>query len=335
MTTFESFAGRLVLITGGAGLVGSHLADALLARGANVTVVDNLCSGRKENLDLAHPGLCFEQLDVGEGAQSKADSPLDKLVAAADFVYHLASPIGVARAHNAAFDTTGRILRDGLNVAEACLRRGKPVLYTSSSEIYGNAGEHRLGEDETAGFGQQPRWGYGAAKMAVEHLFAGLWREHRISAWNVRFFNIVGPRQNPASGLVVSAFCQAALDGRPLQVHGDGSDRRTFLHVADAVEALLAIPASDSLRGRAVNVGGTENISIRELAELVVRLHGSGRITHVPHEKVYGPHFVAVSDRRPRLDLVMQATGWRPRRTLEEAIVACFDSMARERTGAV
>jgi UDP-glucose 4-epimerase len=322
-----------VLVIGGAGLIGSHLTDGLLASETRVTVVDNLSSGRLANLDLAHAALRFANIDVGERGQGNPGSPLDVMVQAADFIYHLASPIGVARAHRNAFDTTKRILEDGLNVVAACLRHRKPVLYTSSSEIYGAGGDHALGEDEMAGFGLQPRWGYGAAKMAMEHLVAGLWREHGVPAWTVRFFNVVGPRQNAESGLVVSAFCKAALDGDALIVHGDGGDRRTFLHVLDAVSALLAIPGSPQLRGRSVNVGGLENISIKELAEMVVRLSGSGRIVFKPYADVYGAAFAPVRDRRPKLDLLVSATGWRPRHTLEEAIIGCFQTMARDYAG--
>lgn len=320
---------RKILVVGGAGLVGSHLTELLLEDGATVTVIDNLCSGRRDNLDLAHPRLSFHEFEVGSPELSDADSPLDCAVAQADLVYHLASPIGVARAHHRGFDTTERILREGLQMVGACLRHRRPLLYTSSSEIYGVGGTHPLGEDEISGFGLQPRWGYGAAKMAVEHLVAGLWREHGIPTWIARFFNVVGPRQNPESGLVVSAFCQAALTGRDLIVHGDGSDRRTFLHVEDAARALVAIPLSEALRGQAVNVGGVENISIRELAELVISLCGAGQIRHLPYETAFGPGFVPVQDRRPKLDRLLSATGWRPQRTLEEAIRGCCHTLRR------
>ncbi len=333
MPTAHPFTNQRVLVIGGAGLIGSHLADGLLTQQARVAVADNLSSGRLENLDLEHPALEFANVDVGERGQGDLGSALDRMVEAADFVYHLASPIGVARAHRNAFDTTKRILEDGLNVIAACLRHRKPVLYTSSSEIYGAGGDHALGEDEMAGFGMEPRWGYGAAKMVMEHLVAGLWREHGLPASSVRFFNVVGPRQNADSGLVVSVFCKAALDGEALVVHGDGGDRRTFLHVLDAVSALLAIPGAAQLRGKSVNVGGLENISIRELAERVVKLRGEGRIVFKPYAEVYGAGFAAVRDRRPKLDLLTGATGWRPRHTLDEAIVGCFRTMARDHAG--
>ncbi|MCC6197846.1 MAG: NAD-dependent epimerase/dehydratase family protein [Burkholderiales bacterium] len=322
---------KRVLVIGGAGFIGSHLTEALLARRALPTVIDNLSSGRLENLDLADPRLAFVNLDVGESHQGIAGSALDRLIAEADFVYHLASPIGVARAHREPFDTTRRILEDGLNVIAGCLRHRRPVLYASSSEIYGVGGDHALGEDETAGFGLQPRWGYGAAKMAMEHLVAGLWREHGVPAWSVRFFNVVGPRQNPESGLVVAAFCKAVLDGKDIVVHGDGNDRRTFMHVLDSVSALVAIAGSRDLRGKSINVGGLENISVRELAELVVKLRGGGRIVCKSYEEVYGIGFVPVKDRRPKLDLLQSATGWEPRHTLEEAIAGCFATMERWR----
>jgi len=316
-----------ILILGGAGLVGSHLSDAFLQSDSRVTVVDNLSSGSIRNLDTDNQNLEFVELDVGGHEQSRQGSRLDALIAGHDLVYHLASPIGVGQAHGKGFQTTSNILKDGLNVVECCLRHHKPILYTSSSEIYG-AGRHQiLSENDTAGFGLEPRWGYGAAKMATEHLVAGLKRDFGIPAWVVRFFNVVGPRQNPKSGLVVSAFCKAALDGSDIIVHGDGSDRRTFLHVQDAVDAIVAIPKSEALQGKSVNVGGAENISIKELAELVKKLCGKGRIIFKDHDEVYGSNFVRVPDRRPNLDLLMNETGWKPCRTLAEAVAGCLDSM--------
>ncbi len=324
------FQERKFLVIGGAGFIGSHLVDGLVQRNAKVTVLDNLCSGRLENLDLTNPSLSFLEMDIGAQEQSIKDSELDKLIAESDFVYHMASPIGVGLAHKNGFETTKQILKDGLNVVDSCLRHRKPILYTSSSEIYGLGGERPLDESDTAGFGLQPRWGYGAAKMALEHLVAGLKREHGLPAWSVRFFNVVGPRQNPKSGLVVSAFCSAALAGEDIIVHGDGSDRRTFLHVVDGASALIAIPQSDELQGKSINVGGVENISIRELAELVVEIGGKGEIVFKPHEEVYGEDFAPVNDRRPKLDLLMGATGWKPQYTLEQAIEGCFRSMREE-----
>ncbi len=324
------FNSRKFLVIGGAGFIGSHLVDGLLARKAEVAVIDNLCSGRLENLDLVNPSLSFLKLDIGTHEQSNEGSELDKLVADSDFVYHMASPIGVGLAHKKGFDTTQQILKDGLNVVDSCLRHRKPILYTSSSEIYGVGGEKPLDEDDTAGFGLQPRWGYGAAKMAMEHLIAGLSREHGLPACSVRFFNVVGPRQNPKSGLVVSAFCSAAIEDSDIVVHGDGSDRRTFLHVIDGASALIAIPQSEELQGKSINVGGVENISIRELAEQIVTIRGKGNIVFKPHEEVYGKGFAPVSDRRPKLDLLMNATGWKPEYTLKEAIEGCFETMEKE-----
>jgi len=316
-----------ILILGGAGLVGSHLCDKFLEFGSLVTVVDDLSSGSICNLNTNNEDLAFLELDIGDSAESHSGSSLDRLVSEHDLVYHLASPIGVGQAHGRGFDTTSSILKDGLNVVDCCLRNRTPILYTSSSEIYGAGRTQILSEDDTAGFGLEPRWGYGAAKMATEHLVAGLKRDFGIPSWVVRFFNVVGPRQNPKSGLVVSAFCKAAQEGGDIIVHGDGSDRRTFLHVEDAVDAIFAIPQAESLQGRSVNVGGTENISIKELAELVKELCGGGRIVFKDHDEVYGSNFVRVPDRRPNLDLLMNETGWKPSRTLAEAVAGCLDSM--------
>ena len=325
------FDQKNVLVLGGAGFIGSHLVEALLEQGAVVNVLDDLSSGRRENLNLEHPDLRFQRLDITGLGQETRSSALDLAVASTDFVVHLASPIGLRLAHTHGFDTTARILSGGMNVVSACLRHRRPILYTSSSEIYGAVAHKALDEADTAGFGLEPRWGYGAAKMAVEHLVAGLYREYGIPATSARLFNVVGPRQNSQSGLVLSAFAEAAMGDEELTVHGDGTDRRTFLHVRDCAAALLAIAGCEDLLGKSVNVGGTENISILELAALVTHLSGKGRITHKSYREVYGENFAAVADRRPKLDLLIEATGWKPRRSLKDAVWDCLEDLRREK----
>ena len=323
----NKFARKNVLVLGGAGFIGSHLVDSLLAQRARVIVLDDLSSGSRKNLDFQHPHLRFLQGDISALEQRAAGSSLDEGIRDSDYVFFLASPIGLRLAHTRSLETTTRILASGMNVVSLCLKHRRPILYTSSSEIYGAVSHRLLDEKDTSGFGLEPRWGYGAAKMAVEHLVAGLFREHRIPATSARLFNVVGPRQNASTGLVLSAFAKAAVEDGELIVHGDGTDRRTFLHVKDCVTALLAIAESDELSGQSVNVGGSENISINELAELVIDASGAGRITYKSYEEVYGDHFVPVGDRRPNLDLLMRTTGWTPKHSLADAIRDCIDDL--------
>lgn len=308
-----------IVVTGGAGFVGSHLAERLLDTGAHVHVLDDLSTGRRENLPTGHDRLVLDEVSIGTG--SATDRLLADSVGAADFVFHLASPIGVARAHGQRFDVTHRILAEGMAVIDACARTGTAALYTSSSEVYGRGGEHRLREEDVAGLDLAPRWGYGAAKFALEHLFAGLAQEHGVPAWIVRFFNVTGARQRPETGLCVPAFVQAALDGGPIPVHGDGSQKRCFLHVDDAVAGLLAVTGNPSLVGRPVNVGTDDAVAIRTVAERVRAIvDQDARIEYRSPEAVYGTGFATTGSRLPDLTLLRTTTGWAPRQGLDRAI---------------
>lgn len=320
---------KRVVITGGAGFIGSHLVDYFLAKGLIVHVLDDLSNGIQENLPLKNEKLLFEQLDIGSGFDNPvAMDSLNQAVAAADFVFHLASPIGVQRAHSQRLDTTQRILKDGLCVVDACYRYRCPLLFTSSSEVYGQGDKQMLQENDTLKSGLQPRWGYGAAKLAVEHLVAGLYQELGINTWIVRLFNVVGVRQRPETGLVVPNFCKAALDGKPLIIHGDGSQHRNFVHVSDVVRGIILIIENESLCGQAVNLGWIEQVSVKELANRILTLHNcSSEIRFLPYAEVFGENFVPVLDRIPDLSLIQESTGWRPEHTLDEAIQDCLQSL--------
>ena len=303
------------LVTGGAGFIGSHLVDHLLAGGHRVTVLDDLSASRRDNLPLHHPGL-----RVIEGHVGDAPHLLDQLVREADLVCHLAGPTGVRRAQQQPFATADGLLRSGLEVTRACADWRRPLLFLSSSEVYG-AGLVHASETDDLRLGTQPRFSHAAAKLAVEHLVLGLHRSFGVPSWVVRPFNVVGPRQSPTSGHVVPSFLQAALRGTDLVVHGDGTQRRTFLHVADFVSGLDAVLGAPALVGRPVNVGGQESCSVADLGELVLRTVGSSaRLRRVGHEEVFGPGIVDPRDRRGSVELLATATGWAPARTLEDAV---------------
>ena len=303
------------LVTGGAGFIGSHLVDHLLAGGHRVTVLDDLSASTRDNLPLHHSALTVVEGHVGD-----APHLLDQLVREADLVCHLAGPTGVRRAQQQPFATTDNIVRAGLEVTRACADWRRPLLFLSSSEVYG-AGLVHASETDDLRLGTQPRFSHAAAKLTVEHLVLGLHRSFGVPSWVVRPFNVVGPRQSPTSGHVVPSFLQAALRGTDLVVHGDGTQRRTFLHVADFVAGLDAVLSAPALVGQPVNLGGHESCAIADLAALVVRTVGNPvRVRHVGHEEVFGSPVVDPRDRHGSVQLLATETGWAPARTLADAV---------------
>lgn len=246
----------------------------------------------------------------------------------AAFVFHLASPIGVARAHKDRYAVTKDILDAGSMVAEACRALRCPLLYTSSSEVYGSGRAGRISEDDPLTSDIRPRWGYAVGKAAIEHVVAGLFFEHGVDTWIVRPFNMTGHRQRPETGLVVPVFANAALRGEPVVVHDDGSQTRAFLHVADAVDALLQIASCPDLRGRPVNLGGTHPWRIGDLARFVIEAAGTGSsLVHKRHEDVYGGNFASAHDRLPDTSLLTAMTGWRPTRSMHQAVLDCMQHL--------
>lgn len=325
MTDFFT-AGSSVVVTGGAGFIGCTLVERLLEEGCAVHVLDDLSAGRLENLPQAHPRLTFTLLDItAPRAEARG---LDDAVASASFVFHLASPIGVRRAHEQRYDITRSILSGGLAVIDVCRRHGVPLLYTSSSEVYGTGRPEPLREGDCASLGLEPRWGYASSKFALEHLVAGMTQQAGIPGWIVRFFNVAGGRQRPDTGLCIANFVHAAMTGQPLVVHGDGLQQRAFLHVRDAVAGLLAVAQTPGLCARAVNLGGEVGYPIRKVAEQVLtQVNPGGTIEHWAPQDVFGPAFVAAGIRVPDLSLVHGQTAWRARYTLEDMVQDCWNAL--------
>ncbi|WP_167483936.1 NAD-dependent epimerase/dehydratase family protein [Mesorhizobium tamadayense] len=318
-----------VLVTGGAGFVGSALVDILLARNCSVTVIDDLSNGSLRNLPAGDPRLKIRTFRVGDQAFNAA---VHNEVGQADAVFHLASPIGVQRAHKERFAVTSGILESGCAIVEACQFHRRPILYTSSSEVYGSGRDRPITESDPVMTDIRPRWGYAAAKAAVEHLVAGMFFDFGIPTWIVRPFNMAGPRQRAATGLVLPVFVDAALRGEPLVVHDDGEQRRAFLHVADAAEGLLLVMQSRSLRGRPVNLGGSEAVQIGNLARMVVEATKTNApIVMKPSNSIYGERFAVTYDRVPDTNLLTTTTGWRPVRSTRQTIVDCIEHMRTER----
>jgi UDP-glucose 4-epimerase len=320
-------AGNSVVVTGGAGFVGSHLCELLLQKDCHVTVLDDLRASDVANLPRRNAALHFEQLSIGTPS---AAARLGQHVAHADFVFHLASPVGVSVAHFQPSATAASIVSAGAQVADACRTHERPLLFTSSSEVYGATPACPAAEDAPLALSNAPRFSYGTAKLVIEQLVAELNHQYGIPSWIVRLFNVAGPRQRPDAG-VIASFVDCALSDRPLLIHGDGRQTRCFLHVSDAVEALAAVAQNRFLCGRAVNVGNNTAVTINDVAAAVAaqRPHCSTR--RAAYAEVFGEHFLDVQRRIPDTRLLTETTGWRPRFTLHDIVRDCLADRAAER----
>lgn len=312
------------LITGGAGFIGSHLAERLVSGGSRVTLLDDLSTGRMENLArlVGRPGVQFIRQSVED------EKTVEIAVAGCDVVYHLASAVGVQLIVDRPVHTIRTIIRGTEVVLEAACRYGRPVLVTSSSEVYGKGSRVPFREDDDVVMGptRHSRWCYAYAKGIDEFLGLAYHREYGLPVTVVRLFNTVGPRQVGMYGMVLPRFVEAALAGRPLQVYGDGTQTRCFCHVLDVVEALQRLMESPAARGQVFNVGGTEEVSMRALAERVIALAGSrSAIEYVPYEQAYGQPFDDLPRRVPSLERVRSAIGFAPRFSLDEIIRGVID----------
>jgi nucleoside-diphosphate-sugar epimerase len=308
------------LITGGAGFIGSHLVEAIIGRGDRVTVLDDLSTGLQTNLETLtdDPRLRF----VG-GSVTDAEL-VDRLMAQCDCCLHLASAVGVELVVSDPLHTLRQIVH-GTDVVLAAAAVHRPrLVFFSTSEVYGKNSGTALNEDSdrVLGSASKSRWSYAIAKSYGESLAHGYHRQHGTDTVVVRLFNTIGPRQRASFGMVVPRFVQRAIAGDDLLVYGDGSQSRCFLHVADAVAAILAVCEQPDASGRAFNIGNPDPITILALARRVLELTGSDSgISLVPYEQAYGDGFEELGRRSPDITAVSELTGWRPQHTLDEALV--------------
>jgi UDP-glucose 4-epimerase len=308
-----------VLVTGGAGFIGSHLTDRLIQDGHHVTVLDNLDTGRLENLAGA-----MESGKVSFIEGSVLDPALvDRLVAETDYIYHLAAAVGVFNILEKPLASLMTNLRGTENVLDSALKHSRPVLIASSSEVYGKNISDSLQEDDSRILGSplMLRWSYSQAKALDETLAFAYWKEKRLQARIVRFFNTVGPRQLGAYGMVVPRFVAAALAGEDITIYGDGKQTRCFGHVADIIDALIAVTNSEKTIGTVVNIGNSEEISIYDLARRIIEATGSkSKIVYVAYEDAYLDGFEDMERRVPNIDRIKNLTGWAPTRNLDTII---------------
>jgi len=320
------------LITGGAGFIGSHLADALVARGDSVLIVDDLSTGSLENIVDA---MASGRAEFVEG--SVCDQGLvDECMEQADACFHLASAVGVKLIVDRSVESLSRSVRGSQLVVEGAHRLGRRLLFASTSEIYGKNGDTALGEhsDRILGPPSIARWSYSTAKAFGEAISLGYHREREADTVVARLFNAVGPRQTGAYGMVLPRFVTQALAGENLTVYGDGSQSRCFSHVYDTTRALVMLMDEEGARGEAFNVGRSSEITILDLAlKVIERTESTSGIRTVPYDEAYGEGFEELGRRRPDTTALEQRTGWRPTRTVEDAIddVAAFERLRTER----
>ena len=313
----ESKIMRRYLITGGAGFIGSHLAEALLARGDGVTLLDNLSTGSKANIRHLSSRLEYHW----DGIENR--HLLAGLVDDAEVIVHLAAAVGVRLIVESPVRTIETNVNGTQMVLEAAAKKKKLVLLASSSEVYGKSASIPFREDAVLVLGptSKGRWSYAASKMLDEFLALSYWKEKKLPVIIARLFNTVGPRQTARYGMVLPNFIACALANLPLPIYGTGKQSRCFCYVRDAAEALMRLMDTERSVGQVVNVGSTEEISIEDLALRVIERTGSSSmLEYVPYDQAYEPGFEDMMRRVPSTDKLVALTGFRPEISLDEII---------------
>jgi len=308
-----------ILVTGGAGFIGSHLCERLVQRGHNVSVIDDLSTGRLSNLDSV---INEQDFKFTKGSILNMEL-LASLIADSDYVFHLAAAVGVFNIVNNPLDSLLTNIRGTENVLEAASKFEIPVLLTSSSEVYGKNISDSLKEsdDRILGSPVTLRWSYSEAKAIDESLAFAYFQEKKLQTRIIRFFNTVGPRQLGNYGMVVPRFIHSALKNEPISVYGNGKQTRCFAHVSDAIDALEEVAFASNTVGKVINIGNENEISILDLAKkIILDTKSKSQIIFVPYEKAYGDGFEDMERRVPNLDLINSLVGWKPKRNLTTII---------------
>jgi len=317
------------LITGGCGFIGSHLAEALLARGDAVTVVDDLSTGRFENVAhlVGRPGFQFAIETILN------ETVMDRLISECEIIYHLAAAVGV----ELIVKDLVRVIETNIKGCEAILRIGaryrKKVMLASTSEVYGKSEEVPFREDGDGVLGPttRSRWSYACSKTMDEFLALAYAKHWALPVVIMRFFNTVGPRQTGRYGMVVPRFVQQALNQEPITVYGDGQQSRCFTHVADVVRAVLGLADKPEAVGEVFNIGSTQEVTIETLARRTIELAGSSsRIVFVPYDQAYEAGFEDMRRRVPDISKVKKLIGWTPQVDLDGILRSVIDHLQHE-----
>jgi UDP-glucose 4-epimerase len=308
-----------ILITGGAGFIGSHLADAYIARGDEVFALDDLSTGSIDNIQhlKGHPRFHYTIESVHHGPT------VAEMVDQCDVVFHLAAAVGV----RLIVESPVRTIETNVHGTEVVLakanKKRKKVLVASTSEVYGLSEQVPFREDGNLVLGptSKGRWSYACSKAIDEFLALAYWRERQLPTVIVRLFNTVGPRQTGQYGMVVPTFIKQALTGRPITIYGDGNQSRCFTHVSDVVRALVSLMDEPAAVGEVFNIGSTEEVTIRQLAERVLALTESdSQIVQVPYEQAYGEGFEDMPRRVPDIRKIEKLVGYRPTQSLDQIL---------------
>ena len=306
-----------VVITGGAGFIGSHLADHYVAAGDDVVVLDNFSTGSTSNISHLDGKITIIDGDI------RNTELVSSLIKDADLVLHMAAALGVNTILESPMESMSTNITGSEVVLLAATHHKKRIIIASTSEIYGKNPKQPLSEtdDRVVGAPQKIRWTYSDAKAIEEAMAFALHQENKLAVTTLRLFNTVGPRQTGRYGMVLPGFVQAALKNEPLTVYGDGNQSRVFCHVDDAVQAIATIAKTQSTIGDVYNVGGTGEVTIKELADKVVKLTGStSEITYTPYSQAYPAGFEDIQRRVPDISKIKTAIGWSPMRELDQII---------------
>ena len=322
------------LVTGGAGFIGSHLIESLLAEGHRVLAIDDLSTGRSDNLTgvEAHPNFHFARAPITDTLV------LDRLTSEADVVIHLAAAVGVKLIVEHPVRTIETNVNGTDHVLRAALRYNCRVLVASTSEVYGKGSKIPFAEDDDVLLGatQKSRWSYAASKMVDEFLALAYHREFGLATTVFRLFNTVGARQSGRYGMVIPRLVSQALTGEPITVYGDGTQSRCFCDVRDAVEAIIGLAQHPGATGKVFNIGGAEEISMRQLAKRIrAKAGSSSTILSVPYEKAYVPGFEDMMRRVPDTSRIQSLLGWQPTRSLDDILHSVIDDQKGGRSAGV
>lgn len=315
----QPFPGKHVIVTGGAGFIGSHLVERLLRDGHRVVVIDDVSTGSWENLAAVESNPELTKVS----ARVSCCERLDELCAGASQIFHLAATVGVELVMSSGIETIRNNLDETQAILEAASRHRTPLLLTSTSEVYGKSAKNEFAEEDDLLIGPPNlhRWSYACSKLMDEFLALAYARERELPVVVVRLFNTVGPRQTGKHGMVLPRFIEAAKTGQTLRVFGDGAQTRCFCLVTDTVEALVRLAGTKAALGEVFNVGNPAEASILELARLVIEALGSeSGVEMIPYEQAYVAGFQDMQRRRPSVDKLHRVTGFRPRTTLAEII---------------
>jgi len=306
-----------VLVTGGAGFIGSHLTDSLLLNNDEITVVDNFSTGNINNLDHAKSKINIIDGDIRD------QNLIERTVSEVDLVFHMAAALGVNNILNSTLDSISVNITGSDVVLKAAAKYDKRIVLASTSEIYGKNDKQPLSEtdDRVIGSPQKIRWSYSDAKAIEEATATVLYQTSGLRVTTIRLFNTVGPRQKGQYGMVVPRFVQNALTNKPLNIYGDGKQTRVFCHVSDAIDAILKITKTDNSIGQVYNLGGVGEISINELAQKVIQITNSiSKIEYTPYDKAYPFGFEDMLRRVPDITKLKTVIDWEPKKNLDQII---------------